>query len=84
MKKFRTLEFTMKKYLLFYLIISPCILFSNSSEQQTNPSDMLLFSENSIGRTEVNSEQNENEEEISEELSDTSLECPVENCIPLS
>lgn len=78
------MEVAMKKYLLFYLIISPCILFSNSSEQQTNPSDMLLFSENSMGRTEVDSEQNEIEEEIAEELSDASPECPVENCIPLS
>lgn len=76
----------MKKYLLFYLVISPCILFSNPSEQQVTPSDMLLFSENSIGRTQVDFEQNENdnEEEITEELSDASPECPVENCIPLS
>lgn len=81
MTKFRTLEFTMKKYLLFYLIISPCILFSNSSEQQIIPSDMLLFSENSIGRTQVDSEQNEddNEEDITEELSDGSPECSFEN-----
>lgn len=86
MKKFRTWEFTMKKYLLFYLIILPYILFSNLPDQQTTPSDMLLFSEHSIGRTQANSEQNENdnEEEITEELSDASPEYPVENCIPLS
>lgn len=74
----------MKKYLLFYLLISPYILFSNSSEQP--PNDMLLFSENSIGRTQVNPEQNDsdNEEELTEELSEASSECPAENCVPLS
>lgn len=84
MTKFITLEFTMKKYLLFYLVISPCILFSVSSEEQIIPSEMLLSSDNSILRTQVDPEQNDNEEEISEELSDATPEYPMEDCNPLS
>ena len=84
MTKFRTLEFTMKKYLLFYLVISPCILFSNSSEQSVIPSEILLSSENSIPRSQVSPEQNENEEELNEELTDASPECASEDDNPLS
>lgn len=84
MTKFRTLEFTMKKYLLFYLVISPCILFSNSPEQPMIPSEMLLSSENSIPRSQVDNEQSENDEELNEELTDASPECSSEDYNPLS
>lgn len=88
MKKFITLEFTMNKYLLFYLVILPCVLFSISAEESIIPNEMLLSPENSIVRTQVDTEENDvndvNDEEISEELSEVSSEYPIEDCNPLS
>lgn len=88
MIKFITLEFTMKKYLLFYLVILPCALFSISSEEPIIPSEMLLSPDNSIIHTQVDvvdaEEDDLKDEEITEELSDTSPEYSTVDCNPLS
>lgn len=80
MTKFITLEFTMNKYLLFYLVILPCFLFSISAEESIIPSEMLLSPDNAIARTQVDPEDNDlNDEDISEELSDPHSEYSIED-----
>ena len=78
----------MNKYLLFYLVILPCVLFSISSEEPIIPSEMLLSADNSIIHTEIDvvdaGEDDLNDEEITEELSDPSPEYSTVDCNPLS
>lgn len=75
----------MNKYLLFYLVILPCVLLSISAGESIIPNEMLLSPENSIVRTQVDTQENDViDEEISEELSEVSSEYPIEDCNPLS